>query len=304
LNQNLFGVEPIVWQSIDIMQRNAPEIIVWAAPIMFAFVLLEIFFSYHQRKGFYDTKESIGSLLIGIGNVVISIGIKVVLFYAAVVIYNFLPWRMEFNWWLLLPCYVLFDFCSYWTHRLSHRQRFWWATHVPHHSGEHYNLTTSFRLSWVQYIKIIFFLPVPLLGTHPVMFFIINQVATLYQFWLHTEYIRKLPAFIEYIFVTPSHHRVHHGSQDKYLNKNFGASFIIWDRLFGTYQSEEEQPLYGITHPIKERLNPMHINFHEYVSMFQDVKSVRDFRSKIFFIFGDPIAIDAYKKLRAIQKPQ
>lgn len=295
----LFGADKISMQSIDALKNSAPEIIVWAAPIMFLLVLLESFFSYRQNKGFYHVKESIGSLIIGVGNVIISLGVKVILFYLAVVIYNLIPWRMEFSWWSIVPCYVAFDFCSYWAHRISHRQRFWWATHVAHHSGEFFNLTTSFRLSWIQYIKIIFFLPVPLLGTHPVAFFVINQVSTLFQFWLHTEYIRKLPALVEYILVTPSHHRVHHGSQKKYLNKNFGATFIVWDRMFGTFQEEEERPIYGITHPVKAKLDPIHINFHEYVSILEDVKSAKDLKSKLFFIFGDPITIDIYKKAKA-----
>lgn len=296
------AASPISWQAIETLQQNAPELIIWAAPVMFVLVALEAFFSYRQQRGLYNINESLGSLILGIGNVFISLGIKILLFYGAVWVYNLVPWRMTFSWWSVLPAYLLYDFCSYWAHNISHRQRFWWATHVAHHSGEYYNLTTSFRLGWLQYIKIIFFLPVPFAGIHPVIFFVVNQAATLYQFWVHTEYIQKLPAFIEYIFVTPSHHRVHHGSQHKYLNKNFGATLIVWDRLFGTFQEEEEQPVYGVTHPVKAKINPIAINFSEYMVMAQDLRSTKDFRTKLFFIFGDPISIDQYKSTKANQQ--
>jgi sterol desaturase/sphingolipid hydroxylase (fatty acid hydroxylase superfamily) len=194
------------------------------------------------------------------------------------------------------PCYIIFDFFSYWAHRISHQQRFWWATHVVHHSGENYNLTVSFRLSWVQDFKIIFFLPVALIGFHPLIFFIVNQIAVLFQFWVHTEYIRRLHPAIEFIFATPSNHRVHHGSQEKYINKNYGATIIIWDRMFGTYQPEEEQVIYGITSHLEEKANPLYINFHEYVDMWNDIKGAKGLKKKLFFIFGDPLVIAREKK--------
>lgn len=292
----VFGADRIPLEQIDDIKNSAPEVIVWAIPAMFFFVLVELFISYKQNKNYYDKKETLGSLGLGLGNVLISTWIKVSLFYMAVWIYNIVPWRMELNWWTLLPCYVFFDFCSYWTHRISHSQRFWWATHVAHHSGEHYNLTVSFRLSWVQYLKVIFLFPVAVMGFHPVIFFVTNQVAILFQFWVHTEYIRRLPRFFEYIFATPSNHRVHHGSQEKYIDKNFGATFIFWDRMFNTYQKEEEQAVYGITHNIENKANPLHINFHEYADMLRDVKQARGWRRKLFYIFGSPTRIANDKK--------
>lgn len=293
----LFGAEPILLQDIDKIQSNTPDIIIWAAPVMFFFVLIEYIISYLQGRKYYDKQETFGSIWVGIGNVIIGAALKLVIFTILVWIYNLIPWRMELSWWTFIPCYILFDFCSYWAHNISHRQRFWWATHVAHHSGEYYNLTVSFRLSWVQYIKIIFFLPVSFLGFHPVIIFVTNQIAVLFQFWVHTEYIRKLHPAIEYIFATPSNHRVHHGSQEKYINKNYGATFIVWDRLFGTYQAEEEQVEYGITTNIEQKGNPFHINFHEYADMIRDVKAARSWRTKLFFIFGDPGKVAAFKKM-------
>ena len=293
---DLFGAPQISLNLIEEIEKDAPNIIVWAAPVMFFFVLLEWGISRYQNRKLYDKKETIGSICVGVGNVIINLLLKLTLLYAVVWIYNKLPWRMHLNWWTFLPCYIIFDLCSYWAHRISHQQRFWWATHVVHHSGEHYNLTVSFRLSWVQHLKLIFFLPVALIGFHPIIFFVVNQIAVLFQFWVHTEYIRKLHPVIEYIFATPSNHRVHHGSQEKYINKNYGATFIIWDRIFGTYQEEEEQVQYGITTNIENKANPIVINFHEYVDMWNDVKGAKGLKRKLFFIFGDPIDVAREKK--------
>ncbi len=298
---NIVGAEKIALDQILHFKNSAPDIIIWAAPAMFFFVLIEFIISYHQNKKYYHKKETVGSILVGIGNVLISALIKLALFYGAVWMYNLIPWRLALNWWTFIPCYVLFDFCSYWTHNISHNQRFWWATHVVHHTGEYYNLTVSFRLSWVQYLKIIFLFPVFLVGFHPVIFFVTNQIAILFQFWVHTEYIRKLPRFFEYIFATPSNHRVHHGSQEKYMNKNYGATFIFWDRIFGTFQKEEEQVVYGITTNIKHKANPFYINFHEYADMIKDVKNAKGLRKKLFYIFGNPIKI-AQKKKRILKE--
>ena len=224
---SLFGAPKINFKHAKTLSDSAPEIIAWAAPAMFFFVLLEWFISYRQNKNIYSKTETIASIMVGVGNLFVSLALKLILFCGAILLYNLLPWRMELNWWTLIPCYIILDFCSYWSHRVSHHQRFWWATHVVHHSGEDYNLTVSFRLSWVLHLKIIFFIPVALCGFHPVIFFVANQIAVLFQFWVHTEYIRKMPRWIEYAFATPSNHRVHHGSQEKYINKNYGATFIL-----------------------------------------------------------------------------
>jgi sterol desaturase/sphingolipid hydroxylase (fatty acid hydroxylase superfamily) len=202
---------------------------------------------------------------------------------------------MHLDWWTFLPCYIVFDFCSYWAHRISHHVRVLWGTHVAHHSGEHYNLTVAFRLSWIQYVKIVFFLPVALMGFHPVIIFVTNQVAILFQFWVHTEYIKKLHPIFEYILATPSNHRVHHGSQPKYINKNFGATFMIWDRMFGTFQAEEEKVIYGITHKLESKSNPIHINFHEYSDILKDIRQTSLWTRKLFYIFGDPDKVAKFK---------
>lgn len=293
---SFFGAPKILYSQIEALSKKSPELIVLAAPVMFFFVFLEWFISHRQEKENYNKAETIGSVLVGVGNVAIAFALKFALLFLIVWVYNLVPWRIRFDWWLLIPCYIIFDFCSYWAHRISHQQRIWWATHIVHHSSEHYNLTVSFRLSWIQHFKLIFFLPVALLGFHPIIFFIVNQVAVLFQFWVHTEFIGRLHPVIEYIFATPSNHRVHHGTQEKYINKNYAATFILWDRLFNTYQKEEEKVAYGLTHNIENKSNPLHINFHELADIWKDLKKAKTFKLKMFYLFGNPIAIDIEKK--------
>ncbi len=298
----IFGAPKILYSQIEELISNSPEIIVLAAPVMFLFVLLEWFISYKQKKKVYNKAETIGSVLVGVGNVAIAFVLKFTLFLLIVWVYNLVPWRMHFNWWLFIPCYIIFDFCNYWAHRISHQQRIWWATHIVHHSSEHFNLTVSFRLSWIQHFKLIFFLPLALMGFHPIIFFIVSQVAVLFQFWVHTEYIGRLHPVIEYIFVTPSNHRVHHGTQKKYMNKNFAATFILWDHLFNTYQKEEEKVTYGVTHNIENKSNPLHINFHELADIWKDLRKAGTFKLKMFYLFGNPIAITKEKERRNQRK--
>jgi len=293
---NFFGASPISYENIKELEQQSGDLIIYAIPLMAFFTLLEIWYSWYSEKRNYNTKESLGSLFVGLGNVGINLILKVAFISGAVYIYNVIPWRMELNWWTLFPCLLIYDLCSYWAHRVSHFNRFFWATHVIHHSADHYNLTVSFRLSWVQHFKILFFLPVAFLGFHPVIFFIVNQISVLFQFWQHTEYIGKLPRIFEILFVTPSNHRVHHGSDEKYIDKNFAAIFIFWDKMFGTYQLEEEKPTYGITTKIDHKLNPLHLNFHEYDSMYKDIKTAKTFKEKWFYVFGSPGKIDKLKK--------
>ena len=140
-----------------------------------------------------------------------------------------------------------------------------------------------------------FFVPVFLAGFHPLVFFVVNQVAVLFQFWVHTEYIRKLPPWIEYLFATPSNHRVHHGTEDKYLDKNYGATFIIWDRMFGTFYPEEERPVYGLTTPVYSG-NPLYLVFNEAADIIRDVRKAKTWKEKIWYCFGSPVSIARYKK--------
>lgn len=297
----IFGAVRINFDDIHQLQKSTPNLLIYAMPAIILFTILEYSLAKLSRHKSYEHKESIASLFIGMGNLVVNLFMKAVLFYAAVWMYNLLPWRMQLNWWTLIPCFIIYDCCSYWSHRISHFNRFFWATHVVHHSAEHYNLTVAFRQSWVQHFKTIFFIPVALIGFHPVIFFLTSQLSVLYQFWVHTEAIGKLHPFIEKFFGTPSNHRVHHGSQEKYLDKNFGATFMIWDHLFGTFQYEEEKPVYGLTTPVENKTNPFVLNFHEYREMLDDIKQSDGLKELLFFIFASPGKIYKHKSNRALQ---
>ncbi|MCB0402663.1 MAG: sterol desaturase family protein [Flavobacteriales bacterium] len=267
---------------------------------MFMLVGLEYIMSiYKHRKNLYSGKDFLASASIGFGNLFVNALTKTAIFYIVVVFYNLTPWSIKYSWWSYIVCLILLDFCRYWSHRISHEQRFWWSSHVVHHSSTYYNLSVSFRLSWIQQIRIIFFLPVIMLSFDPIVFFITHQIEVLYQFWIHTEFIRKLPKPIEYIFVTPSHHRVHHATNEHYIDKNYGSTFIIWDRMFGTFQEEKEQALYGITKPVNS-FNPVYLVFHALGDLVTDIWR----RPTKFFqiMFGSPVAWEREEVKKINQK--
>ena len=270
------------------------NIIQVAAIPMILLVLLEWILTIVKKKDYYDGLDTLSATCIGLVNVGISALLKIGIYAIILFFYNLVPWSIPRVWWAYILCIISIDFCRYWSHRLTHVNRFWWATHVTHHNSEKYNWSVSFRLGWTQHIKIIFFIPIALMGFDPVLFFICHQIEVLYQFWIHTEYIIKLPAPLEYVFVTPSHHRVHHSSNDKYLDKNFGSTLIIWDRMFGTFQAEEEQGVYGLTKPIKS-YNPITLNFHEWKDIIIDIKKSRSIKEAYALTFTSPAKLEAVK---------
>lgn len=263
------------------------NLILWAIPVMLSLVFLEFVLSVYRDHKVYMRKEFLASASVGIGNLVTSALSKALLFGVVLFFYNLVPWRIPYTWWSYVLCLVWLDFWRYWSHRASHETRLLWATHIVHHSSEQYNFSVSFRLSWIQQVKIIFFIPVALAGFNPVIFFICHQIEVLYQFWIHTEFIKKLPKPIEFIFTTPSHHRVHHASNKKYLDKNHGSTFIIWDRMFGTFQPEEETPDYGITEPVNS-YNPVYLVFHELMDIIKDVRNAHSFKEGLQLMFVRP----------------
>lgn len=263
---------------------------IYLAPVIIGLVIVELLISYYRNRNYYEKNDTLAALGIGLGNAVIGIGLKVSLFAISMWIYNMVPWAMPRVWWGFIVCFVAVDFCRYWAHRISHEQRFWWATHVTHHSSTKMNFLISLRTSWTAPLKFVFFLPIPLLGIDPLTFFICHQAAVLYQFFVHTELVKKLPAPIEYIFVTPSHHRVHHGSNPEYIDRNYGSTFIIWDRLFGTFEPEVERPVYGLTTPVTS-YNPVYLVFHEWVDIAKDVARCRSFSEAWKVLFNPPGSI-------------
>ena len=279
----------------QIVDLDLPNLILIATPVMIFLVVLEWVFSYKSNKGYYDGKDTLTATFIGLVNAGMSAAIKVVTFGIILFFYNLVPWSIPHTWWAYVLCLFWLDFWRYWAHRVAHENRFWWATHVTHHNSEKYNWSVSFRLSWTQHIKIVFFIPVVLAGFHPVVFFIIHQLAVLYQFWIHTEYIRKLPRPIEYFFTTPSHHRVHHATNEHYLDKNYGSTFIIWDRIFGTFMPEGEQANYGLTKQVKS-YNPITLNFHEWSDIVKDVRNSKTLEEAYAMVFTRPSLLEEVKE--------
>ena len=266
---------------------------------MFALVALEYYLSYRNHKDLYHGKDFLASSVIGFGNLFVNAFTKVGVFYLYVICYNLTPWSIPHTWWSYLLCFVSLDFIRYWSHRISHKQRFWWSTHVVHHSSTFYNFSTSFRLSWVQNLKLVFFVPIFMMSFDPIVFIIIHQIEVLYQFWIHTELIRKLPRPIEYVFVTPSHHRVHHAVNEDYIDKNFGSTLIIWDRIFGSFQEEKEQAIYGITKPVNS-FNPVYLVFHAWGDLLKDIWK-RPSKSWTI-LFGSPTTWER-EQMRKREKP-
>lgn len=271
----------------DIGALDWPNILLWAAPVMFLMVFAEWVLSIYHNRDTYDGKDFLAATTIGFVNIGISALLKFATFGAILFFWNISPFKIPVTWWSFVACFIVIDFCNYWAHRVSHEKRFWWATHITHHNSSKYNFSVSFRLGWTQHIKFIFFIPAILVGFDPFVFFICHQTGVLYQFWIHTEYIKKLPAPIEYIMVTPSHHRVHHASDVHYLDKNYGATFIIWDRMFGTFMEEKEKPTYGITKPVTS-YNPIYLNFHEWVDIVKDLKKAESFKEGYRILFDKP----------------
>lgn len=179
------------------------------------------------------------------------------------------------------------DFAYYWLHRVEHESRILWAAHVNHHSSEYYNLSTALRQPWAPIVIILFFPPLALIGVRPWMIMVSGGFNLVYQFWIHTEAIDKLPRWFEFIFNTPSHHRVHHGSQSQYLDRNHGGVLIIWDRMFGTFEPEQERVRYGLTKNINS-FSQWTIFSHELVAIGRDVKAATNWRDRFGYVFAGP----------------
>ncbi|MCA8886122.1 MAG: sterol desaturase family protein, partial [Hyphomonadaceae bacterium] len=193
-------------------------------------------------------------------------------------------------WWAWIAAFVLDDFTYYWSHRWAHTVRWFWADHVVHHSSQHYNLTTALRQTWTGTLGLnfIFWLPLVYIGFPPLMVLMFSSISLVYQFWIHTELIDRMGPF-EWVFNTPSHHRVHHATNAKYLDANYAGVLIIWDRMFGSFVPEDdnEKPHYGIVSQLGT-FNPFRVAFHEWLGIWRDVTHARSFGEMIGYVFGPP----------------
>ena len=253
-----------------------PNIIHFAIPFFVLAILLELFVTTRKHMRSYESKDAFSSLAMGLGNVLLGFLSKALVLLSFVYIYdNFRLLTIPVVWWSFILIFFLDDFAYYWFHRISHECRLFWASHVVHHSSQHYNLSTALRQTWSGgFYSFIFWLWLPLLGFHPEMILLQMSISLLYQFWIHTETINKMPKWFEAVFNTPSHHRVHHGSNPIYLDRNHAGILIIWDKWFGTFQPEleDEKVIYGLVKNINT-YNPIKIAFIEWFYMFRDVLS-------------------------------
>jgi len=202
-------------------------------------------------------------------------------------IHRFAIFPIGYTWWAWVLVLFADDFSYYWFHRASHTCRLFWASHVVHHSSQRYNLGTALRQTWTgAFMSFIFWAWMPLIGFAPIMVMTMQSISLLYQFWIHTEVVRHM-GVLEQVLNTPSHHRVHHGSNPQYIDRNHAGILIIWDRLFGTLEAEKERCIYGLTTNIGT-YNPFRIAFHEWVDMWRDVRTAPTLPDKIRYVFGNP----------------
>lgn len=271
---------------------NFPNIILYAIPFFIAAMLLEIFVTIKQGIKTYAPKDAFSSIAMGLGNVFLGFFSKALVLLSFFYIYeNFRILTIPITWWCFILIFFADDFAYYWFHRVSHECRIFWASHVVHHSSQHYNLSTALRQTWSGgFYTFIFWLWLPLLGFHPALIMLQMSISLLYQFWIHTEAINKLPRWFEAIFNTPSHHRVHHGSNPLYLDRNHAGILIIWDKFFGTFQPEleNEKVVYGLVKNINT-YNPIKIAFIEWIHMFKDAFSGRkSFKNRLLYLIKPP----------------
>jgi len=261
----------------------------YAIPFFILTLIIEISISIYGNKKYYTSKDAIASISMGLGSIATSLLTKGAKFGIFSFIYSYRITEIPMVFWGIVLLILADDFSYYWFHRFSHRVRYFWASHVVHHSSTHYNLSTALRQTWTGELSgsFLFYAWMPLVGFDPLWILTAQSISLIYQYWIHTEVIKVLPAPIEYIFNTPSHHRVHHASDLKYLDMNYAGILIIWDRLFGTFIKESETPNYGLVTNIKT-YNILRIALSEWRSVFIDVWNAPGILNKLKYIWGPP----------------
>lgn len=267
-----------------------PNILVHAIPGFILLIIIEIIYAIKTQREMYEVKDAATSISLGLGNLFIGLLTGVVILVVFTFLYMHrlftIPWN---TWWAWLLIILADDFSYYWFHRISHNVRFFWASHVVHHSSEKYNLAAALRQTWTGNLTgaFVFWTWMPLLGFHPGMVLMMQSISLLYQFWIHTEGINKMPRWYEFIFNTPSHHRVHHGSDVLYLDKNHAGILIIWDRMFGTFQPEKFTPKYGLIKNV-DTFNPVRVAFHEWINIGKDLRRTKSMKDRLHYLFDSP----------------
>jgi sterol desaturase/sphingolipid hydroxylase (fatty acid hydroxylase superfamily) len=270
--------------------KDFPDVVMWSIP---AFVLLlvveRISYLFHRDDDEvgYGGADTVTSLSMGLGSIAFDLVWKVPIVAASAFVYSLSPYQIDEVWWTWPLLLLAQDFFYYWSHRSHHVVRILWASHVVHHSSRRFNLSTALRQPWTGVTSWVFYLPMLLAGVHPAVLAFCQSVNLVYQFWIHTERIGKLPRWFEAVFNTPSHHRVHHASQGSYLDRNFGGVLIVWDRLFRSFEPEVERPVYGLTKNI-ETYNPLRVAFHEYAAIWRDLRAATTWRQRLGHLVNGP----------------
>ncbi len=265
-----------------------PNLIHYAIPFFVLTIIIEVVITVKVKLEGYEFKDAATSITMGLGNVAIGLFTKGVVFAVFTLLYNYRIFTIPFIWWSWIILLFAEDFVYYWNHRIAHESRLFWASHVVHHSSTKYNLSTALRQTWSgSFYTFIFWAPLALIGFHPLMILTQMSISLLYQYWIHTELIKKLPKWFEAIFNTPSHHRVHHATNPQYLDRNHAGIFIIWDRLFGTFEPEVEKPIYGLVKNINTH-NPIKIAYMEWYNLLKDVFTSKTSLGKRILYFLKP----------------
>ena len=260
------------------------SLIIYAIPLFFAFILLELWLDWRKQKLTYRFNDALNSLNLGMMSQITAVALKTIQISFYVLIYqNISPIQLGLDsMWVWAFAFIAYDFSYYWFHRMSHEINVLWAGHVVHHQSEEYNLTTALRQTSGGFFGFMFYLPMALIGIDPYMLVTVGSLNLIYQFWVHTRHIKRMPAWYEAIFVTPSHHRVHHAQNPLYMNKNHGGVFILWDKWFGTFQAEldNEPVIFGITKPLAS-WNPIWANIDTYWALAKDSWRTERWQDKI-----------------------
>ncbi|MCC7030664.1 MAG: sterol desaturase family protein [Chitinophagaceae bacterium] len=267
-----------------------------STPLYAVLIALEVIVSNYRKNQFYTFRETLINFWLNIANTALGLSVKfaVLAMMSWFFAWHFIPltfWEQHpVLYWVLL--FFALDLCFYFEHRSEHFSRLLWAVHVTHHSSQEYNLTTGFRSSVFRpLVSCWFFVPLVFLGFRPLDILLMDAICQIYGIMVHTRYVKKMPAWFETFFVSPSHHRVHHASNIIYLDKNMGMVLIIWDRMFGTFQREleSETVVYGLTKNLDRPYHPLHIIFHEWKSLFQDLSQKNiTFRHALHYLFDAP----------------
>jgi sterol desaturase/sphingolipid hydroxylase (fatty acid hydroxylase superfamily) len=266
--------------------------VILAIPFFLVAICAEVLWTRYRGGATYELRDSLASMTMGTGNFFVGFLTVYPFMYALYWFHQFRLFDLGFDWWIFVFIFFAQDFAFYWLHRLSHEHRFWWAAHVNHHSSQRFNLSTALRQSWTDFLCMVWIIWIPLaiIGFPPQLILFQIGANLVYQFWIHTELVDALWRPIEYVFNTPSHHRVHHAINPRYLDRNHGGTLIVWDRIFGTFVAEnksEDPCQYGIVKQIGT-FNPLRIAFHEWSNIFHDLEKPVPLKEKLQYLFGPP----------------